>query len=195
MLRTYLTVLCCLALAAPAVAGVVINEVDYDQPSTDSAEWIELHNPDGAPMSLAGYELVLYNGTLTGDCSEYCRIDLDPWTIPPGGYIVLGQHACAVAPLCVTTNAIQNGAPDAIAIEERATGAVVHSVEYESDLVNSVCGLEMTDATDNPADATGTIAYCPPFWYYDPVGSPCQSNPCAVPAEDMSWGALKDAYR
>jgi len=183
-----------LLMALPAMAGVVISEVDYDQPSTDAAEWLELHNPDAADMPLTGLELVLYNGTLSGTCAEYCRIDLDPYTIPAGGYIVLGQHPCAVAPLCATSNAIQNGAPDAIAVEDRATGGVVDSVEYESDLVNTVCNLNMTDAADSGAE-DGSIQLCNGAWQFFTTMTPCAANACdPVPTGTSSMGMLKGSF-
>jgi hypothetical protein len=45
------------ALAAPASAAaasdtLVINEVDYDQPSTDTAEFLELKNVSAAAIDL-----------------------------------------------------------------------------------------------------------------------------------------------
>ncbi len=35
-------------------AAVVINEIDYDQPGTDTAEFIELFNSGSSAVSLAG---------------------------------------------------------------------------------------------------------------------------------------------
>jgi hypothetical protein len=39
---------------AGTVGHLVINEVDYDQPGTDGAEFVELLNPTAAPVSLLG---------------------------------------------------------------------------------------------------------------------------------------------
>src|SRR5690606_15108452 len=41
---------------------LVINEIDYDQPSTDGPEYIELYNPGASPVSLAMKQLLLVNG-------------------------------------------------------------------------------------------------------------------------------------
>ncbi len=181
-------------VAASAQAGVVINEIDYDQDGTDAAEWIELHNPDGTEMQLVGHDLVLYNGTLSGDCSSYCTIDLDPYAIPAGGYLVFGVNDCAVAPLCVATNAIQNGAPDAVAIVERGTAFVVDSVEYESDMINSICNFNMTEAADDPLEPNGSIALCEGAWVFTPNSTPCAENNCVVPDAEATWGAIKAIY-
>lgn len=40
---------------------VVINEVDYDQPGSDTTEFVELSGPPG--MSLTGWTLYFYNGS------------------------------------------------------------------------------------------------------------------------------------
>ena len=55
------------ALAIPAAAPaasttLVINEVDYDQPGTDAAEFVEIKNVGAAAVDLSGYELVMVNG-------------------------------------------------------------------------------------------------------------------------------------
>ena len=36
---------------------LVINEVDYDQIGSDSAEFIEIYNPSPSPISLAGKQI------------------------------------------------------------------------------------------------------------------------------------------
>lgn len=191
----FLSVSCALMLALGSVssmAGVIINEIDYDQPSTDSAEWIELHNPDAAPQSLAGMELVLINGF---NCTEYRRLDLDPITIPGGGYVVIGNHACATALVVFpgATNQIQNGAPDVVVIEDRNTGATIDSVEYENS-GPSACGYAPTSATDSPTDPTGSIQRCPGGWLFD-TSTPCSANNCPVPVEGSSWGSVKSLYQ
>src|ERR671928_182837 len=43
-------------------AGLVINEIDYDQPGTDTAEFIELKNNGANGVNLDPYSLVLVNG-------------------------------------------------------------------------------------------------------------------------------------
>jgi hypothetical protein len=78
-------------LAVQAGAAVIISEIDYDQVGTDAAEWVELHNPDTTPQSLAGLDLEVINQT----CTLQHSTALDAITIPAGGYVVIGNHACA----------------------------------------------------------------------------------------------------
>src|SRR5690606_26134241 len=69
---------------------IVINEVDYDQPSHDTAEFIELYNPGATPVSLAGKQLILVNGA---NNMPYDTLDLSMAgeELPPDGYLVLYQ--------------------------------------------------------------------------------------------------------
>ena len=41
--------------ALPASAQLVINEIDYDQPSTDTAEFIEIKNTGATSVNLGGW--------------------------------------------------------------------------------------------------------------------------------------------
>jgi hypothetical protein len=47
----------------PVPAGLVINEVDYDQPNTDTTEFIEILNPTSNTIPLTGISLALVNGS------------------------------------------------------------------------------------------------------------------------------------
>ena len=80
--------------AASAHAAVVINEIDYDQPGSDAAEFIELFNPGANPVSLDGYTLDLLNGT---NGSAYESLDLSGLTISASGYLVICGNALTVA--------------------------------------------------------------------------------------------------
>ena len=96
---------------------LVINEVDYDQPASDVAEFVELYNRSPSPVSLAGYEVVLINGS---NGTAYLRYTLPDVTVPIGGFYVLCANA-ANTPNCdldvdTNTDLIQNGAPDAVEI-------------------------------------------------------------------------------
>ncbi|NNC88839.1 MAG: lamin tail domain-containing protein [Akkermansiaceae bacterium] len=97
----------------PAFTGLVINEVDADQPGTDTTEFIELYNLTGNAESLDGLVLVLFNGS---DDASYNAFDLTGQTIPANGYLVVGNAPGAYTPANFpASNAIQNG-PDAVAI-------------------------------------------------------------------------------
>jgi predicted extracellular nuclease len=144
------------ALAMPAVtsAQLVINEIDYDQPSTDTAEFIEIKNADSAAVNLDGYAVVLVNGN-GGGALVYQTIELPSVSLPAGGYFVVCANAANTVNcnLDVTTNTdlIQNGAPDAVALVLGTT--IVDAVSYEGNTgapytEGSGSGLE-----DNPATA------------------------------------------
>lgn len=69
-----------LAVAAPARAGVVINEVFYNAPDDlDDLQFVELHNPDATPVSLAGWKFT------RGITFEFPA----GTTLAPGGYVVV----------------------------------------------------------------------------------------------------------
>src|ERR671919_1173898 len=113
---------------------LVVNEIDYDQPGTDDAEFVEIKNVSGASVSLAGHSLRLVNGT-GGGASVYQTIDLPGTSLGPGDHFVVCANPAATAncDLDVTpeTNLIQNGAPDAVAVAIVLGGTVVDSVSYE----------------------------------------------------------------
>src|SRR3990172_1765925 len=102
------------AAATLAASELVINEIDYDQPGSDAAEFIEIKNAGLSPVNLDAYSLELVNGT-GGGASLYQSIDLPDTSLNPGGYYVVCANP-ALAPGCnldVTpeTNLIQNGSP------------------------------------------------------------------------------------
>ena len=94
----------------------VINEVDADNPGTDTAEFIELFDGGNGYTPLDGYSLVLFNGS--NDLS-YQTFDLDGHTTNAQGYFVLCGDAGNVEncdlDVGTASNLIQNGA-DAVAL-------------------------------------------------------------------------------
>src|SRR5688572_19776874 len=106
---------------ADAQSTLVVNEIDYDQPGTDTAEFIELKNVSGSILDLDTYSVELVNGN-GGGAVVYQTIDLPPFALVPGGYYIICGNAALVlnCQLDVTpdTNLIQNGAPDAVAIRQ-----------------------------------------------------------------------------
>ncbi|MGH2750582.1 MAG: lamin tail domain-containing protein [Actinomycetota bacterium] len=113
---------------------LVVNEIDYDQPSTDTAEFLEIKNVSGAPVGLDSYALQLVNGT-GGGAALYQTIDLPDVALASGDYFVICGDAATV-PNCdldvaPDSNLIQNGAPDAVAIVDGST--IVDAVSYEGD--------------------------------------------------------------
>jgi cysteine-rich repeat protein len=119
------------------VDHLVINEVDYDQVGNDSAEFIEIFNGSGAAISLAGYKVVLVNGSSTPG-AMYTTLDLSTaGTLASGGYLVIGSttllatiNATIEIPMGAATNNIQNGNPDGIALIDDTNNVVIDALAY-----------------------------------------------------------------
>ncbi len=118
--------------AAPE-AVVFINEIHYDNASTDEGEAIELAGTEG--IDLAGWDLVLYNGS---NGLVYNTVSLSGvFTNEVGGY---GFISFAIS-------GIQNGSPDGIALVN-AEDTVVQFLSYEGTLFANdgpAFGIESTD--------------------------------------------------
>ncbi len=92
--------------------GIIINEVDSDSPSTDTAEFVELYDGGVGNTALEGLAVVFFDGA---DDESYLAIDLDGFKTDASGYFVLGNEAVASASITFSNSALQNGA-DAIAL-------------------------------------------------------------------------------
>jgi hypothetical protein len=98
----------------PVADFVMINELDADQTSTDSDEFIELYDGGIGNTSLTGLVVVLYNGSTTD--ASYNAFDLDGYSTNANGYFVMGSASVPNVDMVIgTTNILQNGA-DAVAL-------------------------------------------------------------------------------
>lgn len=124
-----------LLFAVPAGAHLVVNEIDYDQSGTDTAEFIEIKNVRDHDENLADYKIDIVNGT-GGGATIVQEIFLPAVTLSPGEYYVICADAANVANCDLDvdpdTNLIQNGAPDAVAIAF-LDGSIYDTVSYEGD--------------------------------------------------------------
>lgn len=121
-----------LGLAAPCHTAVIINEIDYDQPGSDTAEFIELFNPDENSVALDGYTLTLVNGS---NGSSYNSFDLSGLSMPAFGYLVLCGDTQAVANCNIdvaTSGWIQNGGSNGDAVALMLGNTLVDSVANEN---------------------------------------------------------------
>jgi hypothetical protein len=122
------------AVSFTASAQLVINELDYDQPSTDVAEFLEIKNVGNAPFDLQNLTVLMVNGS-NGGAAIYQNITSTAWpTLAPGDYFVICGNA-ANTPNCdhvgpAATNLIQNGVPDAIALVNNATNDTMDVLSY-----------------------------------------------------------------
>jgi hypothetical protein len=111
----------------------VINEVDYDQVGTDTAEFAEIYNPTGFAADLSGIAVAFINGA---NNAEYGRVNLSG-TLAPGAYLICASPAVTppagtlTFPLPLSTNFIQNGSPDGIALIDVPSSSLIDALSYE----------------------------------------------------------------
>jgi large repetitive protein len=126
-----------ITLQAPAGAGLMINEIDYDNVGTDTAEFIELYNGGSSAVPLAGFQLAFVNGA---NSETYTTVDLSPaGTIMPGQYLVVGATSVVstvpagvlVIDAGAVSNYIQNGSPDGMALVNTNNMTLVDALSYE----------------------------------------------------------------
>jgi hypothetical protein len=130
------------AMISIGVDHLVLNEVDYDMVSTDNAEYIEIYNPTGADYDLTGVAVVLVNGA---NSQTYDTIDLSSaGTLPAGGYLVIVGPTVTVPAAAIkvdpgwTTDKIQNGAPDGIALVDTMGPRLLDALSYEGSITAAV---------------------------------------------------------
>jgi predicted extracellular nuclease len=155
-----------LVSVAQADTPVFINEIHYDNTGTDAGEAIEIAGPAGT--DLTGWSIVLYNGS---DGAVYSTTALSGAIADAGGgfgFIFVDY----------STNGIQNGAPDGIALVDR-TSTVVQFLSYEGGFTainGPAVGLTSDDI--GVAESSGT-----------PVGASLQLIGIGTVYEDLSWAA------
>jgi hypothetical protein len=122
---------------------IIINEICYDSPGSDTACFVELYGPAGA--SLDEIEVVGVNG-LDGD--DYQNIDLTGYTIPPDGFFVIAQDSLVANADTITSEVnFQNG-PDNI--ELRFNGITIDALGYGSgDFIFTGEGLPAPGTADS----------------------------------------------
>ena len=135
-------------IAINSHAAIMINEVDYDQPGTDTAEFIELFNSGTSATSLDNYSIDLINGSTS---SSYRSIDLTGYSVDANSYFVVCGGSGLVANCnysFTTTNGwLQNGAPDAVALYESSN--LLDSLSYEGELIPFTEGNVLTISDSN----------------------------------------------
>jgi hypothetical protein len=156
---------------ARVTAGIrlLVNEIDYDQVGTDTAEFIELFAP--GDVDLTGLVLILENGGVTPG-REYSRIDLSgESTLGAGSYLVIVGPLVTVAsgtrlftpPGWTSSNRIQNGPKDAIVLFDTIGLRVVDTVTCNGTLHQAVFDgvsgeFDATEgSTGAPADSNSTV--------------------------------------
>jgi len=130
---------------------LVINEVDYDQDGSDTAEFVEILNTGTNRSSLGGVDLLLVNGS--GN-TVYATYPLDSVTLEPGEYHVICDRAVNVPncdqELALDTFWIQNGSPDGVALQ--FGNEIIDALSYEGSLAPPY-----TEGTGTVVGDTGSL--------------------------------------
>jgi predicted extracellular nuclease len=170
--------------AGASSASVVINELDYDQPSIDGAEFLELANVGTDPVNLDSLSIELVNGN-GGGAVVYQTIDLPNVDLAPGDYFVVCANAATV-PNCdldvaPDTNLIQNGAPDAAGLRDGPD--LIDTVSYEGDTGPPYTEGSGAGLIDDGSAPDGGIGRCPD-------GTDTNQNNVDFRADTISPGAV-----
>jgi hypothetical protein len=139
--------MCLSTWAVAQITEVRINEVDPDQPSVDTQEFIELF---GAPnLPLDGLVLVFFSGF---DDLAYDVYDLAGQTTDASGFFVLGSTDVPNVDMLLNpaaSGSIQNG-PDAIVLYE----GVVANWPLDSPAISDGVVDAIVYGTNNPEDVS-----------------------------------------
>ncbi len=145
---------------------LIINEVDYDQPLADTAEFVEILNNEASPVSLAGIRLVLINGA---NDTVYLNLDLSgAGTLASGQYLIIAPANFVVPPDVLKVNfagnsdQIQNGAPDGIALIDAPNAKLLDALSYEGPInAVNIAGLGVVSLVEGdplPVDVADSNA-------------------------------------
>ena len=152
--------------AVPAAAGtgpvVFINEIHYDNVSTDEGEAIEVAGPVGT--DLTGWSLVPYNGN---GGTQYSVTNLSGSLADQGG-----GYGTASFPI----SGLQNGAPDGVALVD-AGNTVVQFLSYEGSFT----------ATDGPASGMNSVDIGVSESSSTPVGDSLYLVGTGFSYDDFTW--------
>lgn len=120
--------------------GIVVNEVYYDAPGTDSGCYVEIYGPAGASLNgIAVVGVNGYNGT------DYATVALDGYAIPSDGFFVIAQNSWVSNADTFTPDADWQNGPDNI--EVRYQGIRIDAVGY-----GTLGGFVFTGETEPAVD-------------------------------------------
>lgn len=147
-------------------AMIWINEFHYDNEGSDVGEFIEVAGTAG--LNLAGYAILLYNGS---NGQVYSSIGLSG--------VLLDATGTGIGFSAYVTNTFQNGAPDGIALVD-PTGNVVQFLSYEG-VFTAGAGL----ASGETSEDIGVSQSADPI--LDPVGASLQLTGTGNQYADFDW--------
>ncbi len=177
---------------------LIINEIDYDQPSTDDAEFVELTGPAGT-YSQVVLQLINGNNNEVYGTYELGTVTLSDETDGYGFYVVGATTVPNVdfSEGFPASNAIQNGAPDGV--ELFVDGVLTDAVSYEGSMMDSQGGtMEMAvDDSDNypesgEGESVGRIGLDGTPWMVS-ANSPGAVNDGQVMSDEVNTPPVADA--
>ncbi len=122
------------------LAGLVINEVDYDQAAIDNAEFIEIKNISNDAINLESYEIQLIEQQ-NNHARPYRNILLPKRNLNAGDYYVICSSAAKVDNCdqeITEEDFIQDGAPNAIALIYKQQDTVDANLLYQAYLIDTL---------------------------------------------------------
>lgn len=140
-----------------------INEIHYDNASSDVGEGVEVAGPAGTDLS--GWTIALYNGN---GGSVYGTANLSG---------TIADQSDGFGVLWFPISGLQNGAPDGLALVD-GSGAVVQFLSYEGTLLASGGPAAGTSSTDVGVSETSST----------PSGYSLQLSGTGSGAADFAWG-------
>ncbi len=156
--------LCLMGKQNGIAQSVFINEIHYDNASTDVNEAVEIAGTAG--IDLTNWSIVLYNGS---NGTVYNTISLSG-TLPDQ------QNGFGTLVEILPTNGLQNGAPDGIALVDN-NNTVVQFLSYEG----------VITATDGPATGQTSIDIGVSESSSTPAGASLQLSGAGTMAADFVW--------
>jgi len=144
--------------------GVVINEVDYDQPGADSAEFIELYNASASAVDLSVIRLEIINGANPSSPANSFELSEVAPSLASGAFLVLANPGVTVAAGAlraeIPLNFIQNGSPDGVRLIHTGTGAVIDALSYEGTIPECAEGEGLSLEASDSSTEEGSVARC-----------------------------------
>lgn len=145
----------------PACGVLVVNEVDYDNPSTDTAEFVEVWNAGMTDVDLSSLTLEIVNGNGGGVLATVPLAGV----LSAGGYLVVAtpgvmniDPAAMVIPMPAADSNLQNGgvpAGDGVALYDTVNKVVIDALSYEGSVTAAMIDGGMFDLVAG----TATTAY------------------------------------
>jgi len=210
MKRLAIALLASFAVSASVAHGqpLVVNEIDYDQVGTDTAEFVEIKN-NGMAVNLNGIVVEFVNGS---GGAVYKTVALPAVVLAGGDYFVICANTGTVSNCDLDetpdTDLIQNGTPDAVRIVNTVTMLTLDALSYEGSTAGATEGTgasatdsntvpfigvsrfpDGADTNDNNTDAS--LRCITPGTANTSAAMGCQ----AVATEPTVWGSFKTLYR